>query len=97
MLFSGLADVEEWYDDADCYRIQVGVSNKLFGKLFGYYGFFRPAWCELAPSDSPAYALPVRHESRDKVTFGKTSFLFSLWICNLRPPSAASSWLGLGY
>lgn len=66
MLFSGLADVEEWYDDAaGCYRIQVEVSNKIFGKLFGYYGSFQPAWRELLPSDIPAYALPLRHESRE--------------------------------
>ncbi|TPG72340.1 DUF4166 domain-containing protein [Hymenobacter nivis] len=66
MLFSGLADVEEWYDDeADCYRIQVEVSNPVFGKLFGYYGSFRPTWREVAPADIPAYALPVRHELRD--------------------------------
>lgn len=66
MLFSGLADVEEWYDDeANCYRIQVEVSNKLFGKLFGYQGSFQPTWRELTPADIPAYALPVRHESRE--------------------------------
>ena len=66
MLFSGLADVEEWYDDAaGCYRIQVEVRNKLFGKLFGYHGSFRPTWREVAPQDIPTYALPVRHESRE--------------------------------
>lgn len=66
MLFSGLADVEEWYDDeADCYRIQVEVRNPLFGKLFGYHGSSRPTWREVAAADIPAYALPVRHEIRD--------------------------------
>jgi hypothetical protein len=66
MLLSGLAEVEEWYDDAaGCYRIQVEVRNKVFGKLFGYHGSFQPAWRELAPADIPAYALPVRHESRE--------------------------------
>ena len=66
MLLSGLAEVEEWYDDdAACYRIQVEVRNKLFGKLFGYHGSFQPAWRELSPEAIPAYALPVRHESRD--------------------------------
>ncbi len=66
MLFSGLADVEEWYDDeAGCYRIQVEVSNPLFGKLFGYHGSFQPAWRTVAPAQIPAYALPLRHESRE--------------------------------
>lgn len=66
MVFAALADVEEWYDDAtDCYRIQVVVHNKLVGKLFGYNGFFRRTWREVAPADIPVYALPVRYESRE--------------------------------
>lgn len=66
MLFSGLADVEEWYDDAaGCYRIQVEVRNKLFGRLFGYHGSFQPRWQEIAPDQIPAYALPRRHEGRE--------------------------------
>lgn len=66
MLLSGLADVEEWYDDAaGCYRVQVEVRNKLFGKLFGYHGSSQPAWREVMPEAIPAYALPVRHEGRE--------------------------------
>ncbi len=65
-IFAALADVEEWYDDAAaCYRIQVVVHNKLVGKLFGYNGSFQRTWRSMAPADIPAYALPVRYESRE--------------------------------
>ena len=66
MLFSGLADVEEWYDDAaQCYRIEVTVSNPTFGRVFGYRGSFQPEWQTLTPDQIPDYALPVRLEVRE--------------------------------
>ncbi|MBC6990687.1 DUF4166 domain-containing protein [Hymenobacter sp. BT491] len=66
MLMSGLADVEEWYDDdADCYRIKVEVLNPAFGKLFGYHGSFRPTWRTVTQPEIPAYALPQREEVRE--------------------------------
>ncbi|MCR5889615.1 DUF4166 domain-containing protein [Hymenobacter sp. J193] len=66
MLLSGLADVEEWYDDAaGCYRIQVEVSNPTFGKIFGYHGSFQPEWQPVTAAQIPTYALPVRLESRE--------------------------------
>jgi hypothetical protein len=41
MLFSGVADVCEWYDDdLHRFRIEVVVSNKTWGRLFGYSGTF---------------------------------------------------------
>jgi len=65
-LLAGTADVEEWYDDdAGCYRIQVEVTNKLVGRLFGYHGSFQPSWREVLPANIPAYALPLRYESRE--------------------------------
>jgi hypothetical protein len=42
MILSGVADVCEWYDDAERqFRIEVKVTNKLWGPLFGYKGTFR--------------------------------------------------------
>ncbi|MGY3089753.1 hypothetical protein ACVWYF_002801 [Hymenobacter sp. UYAg731] len=65
-MLAALADVEEWYDDeAACYRIRVEVRNPILGKLFGYSGSFRASWQHLAPDRIPAYALPLRHESRE--------------------------------
>jgi hypothetical protein len=41
MLFSGIADVREWYDDdAQCFRIAVDVHNSVWGPLFGYRSSF---------------------------------------------------------
>ena len=45
MLFSGIADVREWYDDAaGCFRIVVAVHNRVWGPLFGYRGRFDVEW-----------------------------------------------------
>jgi hypothetical protein len=63
MMFSGVADVCEWYDDsAECFRIQVSVSNQHWGKLFGYTGSFQ---CERVDADPPAALLPRRVERRE--------------------------------
>ena len=63
MLFSGVADVCEWYDDAaDCFRIRVSVSNPRWGMLFGYSGSFQ---CERVPPEPPEAILPRRVESRE--------------------------------
>ena len=64
LLFSGRADLREWFDDAaGCYRIRLEVRNRLFGFLFGYEGSFT---CEFpAATDAPRGLKPVRHEQRD--------------------------------
>jgi len=42
MLFSGIAEVCESYDDtAGCFRIEVSVRNSVWGPLFGYNGSFQ--------------------------------------------------------
>jgi hypothetical protein len=66
MLFSGYADVREWYDDAGaCFRISVDVRNRVWGRLFGYRGSFTVEWRELGPGDFPGRVLPMRQERRD--------------------------------
>lgn len=64
MLFSGYADVCEWYDDeAQKFKIEVVVSNKVWGKLFGYTGTFD---VEYVPVESvPAGLKPLREERRE--------------------------------
>lgn len=65
MLFSGVADVCEWYDDAEqCFRIEVNVSNKIWGPLFGYKGHFQVDWQSIRPNEIPADVLPRRTERR---------------------------------
>jgi hypothetical protein len=62
--FSGVADVCESYDDdAQCFRIEVNVSNRRWGPLFGYNGRFQVEW--IASTQPPARILPKRTEARE--------------------------------
>jgi hypothetical protein len=64
MLFSGVANVCEWFDDeTGKYQINVNVSNKVWGPLFGYRGSFDVEWVKI--SESPASAKPARDEQRE--------------------------------
>ena len=64
MLFSGIANVCEWYDDtAHCFRIDVNVQNKKWGPLFGYKGAFQVAWS--LTQNVPNEYLPRRTEVRE--------------------------------
>lgn len=63
--FSGVADVCEWFDDSTGrYRIQVDVTNRIWGPLFGYRGSFDVEWIE-APRGPPRSVRPRREERRD--------------------------------
>lgn len=64
MIFSGIAEVHEWYDDTvHCFRIEVIVRNTAWGRLFGYKGHFQAEWI---PSESvPETYLPARTERRE--------------------------------
>lgn len=65
LFFSGVADVHEWYDDdAQAFRIDVRVTNRRWGPLFGYRGSFQVEWKKLAPDEVPADAYPRRVEPR---------------------------------
>lgn len=63
MLFSGVAEVCEWFDDEEQrFRISVAVSNSTFGRLFGYQGWFEVE--RLQVEGVPTHILPRREESR---------------------------------
>ena len=63
-LFSGVADVCEWFDDnSGRFRIEVKVTNKVWGPLFGYRGWFDVE--RVTINESPASAKPVREERRE--------------------------------
>jgi hypothetical protein len=65
MLFSGIADVCEWYDDKNqCFRIEVSATNRTWGKLFGYTGQFHVEWRPVTPETIPVEILPRRVEAR---------------------------------
>lgn len=66
MLFSGVAEVREWYDDAaGCFRISVDVRNRTWGRLFGYRGSFAVEWVSVEGGRIPPHVLPVRQERRE--------------------------------
>jgi hypothetical protein len=65
IVFSGIADVCEWYQDDDQkFHIEVNVHNDIWGPLFGYSGSFRADWIKL---DGPITSdiAPVRYEPRE--------------------------------
>ena len=67
MVFSGEADVCEWYDDNDQkFKISVVVSNRTWGKLFGYEGTFEIEYIPVnSLSDIPKDIVPIREEIRE--------------------------------
>ena len=66
MIFSGLADVREWYDDSrGKFGIEVNVTNRWWGPLFGYTGYFDVEWIECRPEEVPSSVKPVREERRE--------------------------------
>lgn len=66
MLFSGYADVHEWFEDeTDDFRISVRVTNPVWGPLFGYDGRFAVEWIRCAADAVPAEVKPLREERRE--------------------------------
>jgi hypothetical protein len=66
MLFSGIANVREWYDEsAKRFRIVVDVRNKMWGPLFGYHGSFDVEWKTTSGGEVPNHILPHRQEHRE--------------------------------
>jgi hypothetical protein len=66
LLFSGVATVCEWYDDAvGRFRIEVAVHNQHWGPLFGYRGSFDVEWRATPAGSTPKAILPVREERRE--------------------------------
>jgi hypothetical protein len=66
LLFSGVANVCEWYDDrARRFRIDVDVHNEWWGPPFGYRGWFDVEWRAVQPGWVPDHIKPVRHERRE--------------------------------
>ena len=64
MLFSGVADVCEWYDESrQAFRISVVVTNKTWGKLFGYEGSFDVAYPPVQQVQTDVR--PLREEQRE--------------------------------
>ena len=66
LIFSGVAEVCEWFDDrAGRFRIEVNVTNRQWGPLFGYRGAFDVEWRRTTPGDIPPDVRPRREERRE--------------------------------
>lgn len=66
MLFSGIADVREWYDErAGRFRISVDVRSRTWGRLFGYCGSFEVEWLTVPTAQPPDRIMPLRQERRE--------------------------------
>lgn len=66
LLFSGVAEVCEWYEESDeRFHIEVKVTNRTWGPLFGYRGSFQIEWRKVSRAEIPAEVLPVRCERRE--------------------------------
>jgi len=66
LIASGVAEVCEWYDDAERrFRIEVDVRNRRWGPLFGYRGSFTVEWRTVVPGQVPGHLLPRRYERRE--------------------------------
>jgi hypothetical protein len=65
-LFSGDANVCEWYDDvAGRFCIEVHVRNRRWGPLFGYRGSFDVEWRPVSSGAMPPGVRPRREEQRE--------------------------------
>jgi hypothetical protein len=66
MILSGMADVCEWFEEADQrFHIEVNVRNSVWGPLFGYRGSFQVEWVSVNQDEIPVEILPVRCERRE--------------------------------
>ena len=62
MLFSGRAELHEWWSDDESFHVDLEVHNHRFGFLFGYRGTFTCEW--VAASDAPDRLKPRSTEAR---------------------------------
>jgi uncharacterized protein DUF4166 len=66
LVVSGTGVIREWWDEeAERFGIEVTVSNRLLGPLFGYRGSFTVEERPCATADIPADVLPRREERRE--------------------------------
>ncbi len=61
----GVAEVDEWFDEqSDLFRIEIKVTNRRFGPLFGYRGAFEARFVDLRAGVSGAVK-PLREKVLD--------------------------------
>jgi hypothetical protein len=66
LILSGVAEVHEWFDESvQRYRIEVSVTNRKWGPLFGYRGQFSVDWIDVTPTGLPEHLMPKQFERRE--------------------------------
>ena len=66
LLFSGTANVRESFNDQlDRYEVSVVISHPIWGRIFGYDGWFRLQWQPCRREDIPSDAMASREECRE--------------------------------
>jgi hypothetical protein len=66
LFLSGEASVREWWDEAtERFGIEVSVSNRFFGPLFGYRGSFTVEEHPCLARQVPLDVVPIRDEPRE--------------------------------
>lgn len=66
LFFSGIADVHERFDEAiGRFRVDVRVTNRFWGPLFGYHGTYDARCVPVRPNDMPADIRPYREQQRE--------------------------------
>lgn len=66
LFLSGVAEVKEsWDDEIERFRIDVRVTNRLLGPLFGYSGTFDAVERPCSETDIPLDVRPLREEQRE--------------------------------
>lgn len=66
LLFSGVADVCESYNDAlERFEVTVTIAHPIWGRIFGYDGWFRLKWEPCRREEIPIDVIPVREERRE--------------------------------
>lgn len=60
-VLTGSAELHEWYDEsADRFRIDVRVTNRAIGPIFGYTGSFTTRFVDTTQAPVPAAVRPLR-------------------------------------
>lgn len=66
LLLAGVATVCESYsDERGRFEIDVSITNRVFGRIFGYRGHFGGGVQDCEPAEIPADARPVREQARE--------------------------------
>lgn len=65
-LLTGVARVIERYnDELERFEVDVSIANPVWGKIFGYSGWFTLDRVDCSPGDVPSDVRPIREERRE--------------------------------